>query len=370
MTIFFIPCISNATDEILEDQKELLNISDFIKTANEYSKSNFPDMNIKDILNSAIKGKVDGNLWKKIIISALGRETTNSIRILGTILGIIIIHSILKSISDGLENKGVSQIIYYVEYILIVTLILTNFAEMMKITKETIENLVGFMNSLIPILITLLVTTGNIVTANIVQPAILFLIEFIGNIIIVIILPFVMVSTVLGIISNISNKIQIDKLSKYFKSSIVWILGITLTVFVGAISIEGTLSSSVDGIAAKTTKAAVSNFIPIVGKILGDAVDTVIGAAAILKNALGYVGAIVIISICLIPIIRLAILTITYHLATAVCEIIADEKIVKLLEQMATSFKILLATLFAISTMLLIGITLVVKISNSGLMYR
>ena len=48
----------------------------------------------------------------------------------------------------------------------------------------------------------------------------------------------------------------------------VWILGVILTIFVGLISVEGSLSSSVDGITAKTTKAAVSSFIPVVGKIL------------------------------------------------------------------------------------------------------
>ena len=72
----------------------------------------------------------------------------------------------------------------------------------------------------------------------------------------------------------------------------------------------------------------------------------------------------------MIPIIKIAVLTIAYHLATAVCEVIADEKIVKILDQMASSFKILLAVLFSISTMLVIGVTLVIKISNSGLMYR
>ena len=196
------------------------------------------------------------------------------------------------------------------------------------------------------------------------------MISFIGNGILTVILPLLLVSTVLGIVSNISDKIQINKLSKYFKSSIVWILGIALTIFVGALSIEGTLTSSVDGLTAKTAKAAVSNFIPVVGKILGDAVDTVIGCSAVLKNAVGLVGIIIIIGICILPIIRLSILTISYYLATAICEVIADEKIVKLLEQMAGSFKILLAILFATSTMLLIGVTLVIKISNSGLMYR
>ena len=134
--------------------------------------------------------------------------------------------------------------------------------------KESIQNLVGFMNNLIPILITLMLTTGNIVSANLMQPIILFIITFIGNFITTIIIPLVLIATALGIISKISDKIQIDKLSKFLKSSVVWILGVILTIFVGLISVEGSLSSSVDGITAKTTKAAVSSFIPVVGKIL------------------------------------------------------------------------------------------------------
>ena len=143
-----------------------------------------------------------------------------------------------------------------------------------------------------------------------------------------------------------------------------------LTIFVGLLSLEGTLSSGVDGLTAKTAKAAVSNFIPVVGKVLGDSIDTVIGCASILKNAVGLVGVIIIIGICITTIIKLATLTIIYHLGAALCQPIADEKIVKLLEQMGGSFKILLAITCSVSVMLIIGITLVIKISNSGLMYR
>ena len=49
-----------------------------------------------------------------------------------------------------------------------------------------------------------------------------------------------------------------------------------LTIFVGLLSLEGTLSSSVDGLTAKTAKVAISNFIPVVGKVLGDSIDTVL----------------------------------------------------------------------------------------------
>lgn len=283
--IISIPCVAHASDDVLEEQKSMLYISDFINEANKYSKETFPNLDMGEVLNSAIKGEVKGDFWKKIVFNILGKEVSNAIRTLGVITVIIVIHSVLKSIVDGLENKGVSQIVYYVEYILIVTLIMTSFAETITLVKDTIEGLVGFMNSLVPILITLMITTGNIATASAVQPLILFIIGFIGNSILIVVIPFVMISTVLGIISNISDKVQIGKLSKLFKSGIVWILGVTLTIFVGVVSIEGTLTSSVDGITAKTAKAVVSNFIPIVGKILGDAVDTVLGCATVLKNA-------------------------------------------------------------------------------------
>lgn len=276
----------------------------------------------------------------------------------------------MKNISEGLENKGIAQITYYVQYILIVALIMTNFVQILDIVKDSIQSLVGFMNSLIPIMITLMITTGSIVSANLLQPIILFIITFMGNFITGIIIPLVLISTSLGIVSKISDRIQIDKLSKFFKSSVVWILGVALTLFVGIVSVEGTLSSSVDGVTAKTAKAAVSSFIPVVGKILGDAVDTVIGCSSILKNATGIVGIVILLGIAILPIVKLVVLMAIYYLGAALCQPIADSKIISLLEQMGDTFKTLLAIMCSISVMFIIGTTLVVKISNSGLMYR
>ena len=184
------------------------------------------------------------------------------------------------------------------------------------------------------------------------------------------IIPFVLVLTSLVIISKISDKVHIDKLSKFFKSGIVWFLGIVLTVFVGVVSLEGTLSSSIDGITAKTTKAVVSSAIPVVGKILGDAVDTVLGCGIVLKNAVGLVGVVIVIGICIMPILKLFVLSVSYKLLSTVVQPIADEKIIDLLEQIGDIFKIFLGILCAISFMLIIGTTLVLKISNGTMMYR
>lgn len=357
-------------EDILQSQQDNLEIDSFIKEADKYTSEVYEDIDIGELFSSAITGDIDNESILKSILNAVGGEVIDAISVLGSIIVIIVIHSILRSISEGLENKGIVQITYYAQYILIVTLVMTNFVQIIDIVKDSINNLVGFMNSLIPILITLMITTGSIVSANLIQPIILFLITFMGNFITGIIIPIILISTTLGIISNISDRVQISKLSGFFKSGAIWILGIILTVFVGLVSIEGTLSSSVDGITAKTAKAAVTSFIPVVGKILGDAVDTVIGCSSILKNATGVIGIIVILGIAIIPVIKLTILMVMYYLSSALCQPIADGKIIKLLDQMGDTFKILLGVLCSISIMFIIGTTLVIKISNSGMMYR
>lgn len=362
--------IADTEDEVINSQMDSFNISNFIDEANKYSNDILKDIDIQELLNNAIKGELDTNQLLKNIFPLLGTEIKEALKVMGSILIIVLIHSVLKSISDNLNNKSVAQITYYVQYILIAIVIMTNFSSIITLTKEAVGNMISFIQLLFPLLMTLMLASGSVVSVNLVQPIILFIINLISNIFQSIIIPIILVGTALAIVSKISDRIQINKLSKFLKSSSVWVIGILLTIFVGVLSIEGTLGSSVDGITAKTAKAAVSSFIPVVGKVLGDAVDTVIGCSAILKNAIGIVGVIVVIAICITPILKLAIITIIYHLTAALCEPIADSKIVSLITQMADTFKILLAILCSISVMLIIGITLVINISNTGLMYR
>ena len=364
------PITKANTEETLEEQQEEFGISEFIEEAQNYSGEFFEDMDMNEILNSAIKGEVDNQTFFQKILNLLGGELVDGLTVLGSILAIVIIHSILKSVSESLENDTISKLIYYVQYILIVTIVMMNFSDIVQVVKDTCNNLIGFMNILIPLLISLMIYTGSIATSGILEPIILFLINFIGNIIQTVIIPIVLIFTSLIVISKISDNVQIDKLSKFLKSGVVWFFGIILTIFVGVISLEGTLSSSVDGITSKTTKAVVSSAIPVVGKILGDAVDTVLGAGILLKNAVGLIGVIVVIGICIIPILKLGILTIAYKLLSAICEPIADKNITSLLDQIGDVYKIFLAILCSISVMLIVGTALVVKISNTGMMYR
>lgn len=357
-------------EEILESQMNSLKIKQFLDSAQKFTNEAFPDLNVSEMFKSSLTGNLNNVSILNYFAKIFSEELMIAINLISSVLIIIVIHSIFKTIIESLENSSASQIVYMIQYLVIVTILINSLVSILEITKNSISELINFMNLLIPILITLMLTTGCIVTTTMAQPILIFLVSFIGNFINNFIIPLVLISIVLSIFSNISNKINISRISKFLKSTIIWVLGILFTIFTSTLSIEGTLSSSVDGVTAKTAKAAVSNFIPVVGKIMGDAVETVIGCGNILKNSVGVLGVIIIIAITLVPIIKVTLLMFSFKLTSAVCEVVADEKIVKLIDDISDAYKILLAILISISIMFIVGITIVIKITNSSIMYR
>lgn len=355
-----------AEQDVIKEQEDALGITNLINESEGYTSDVYEDVSLNEIFDEAISGKINNSKVLKNVLRIFGKELTKAMTVMASIIVIIIVNSILNCVTEGLENKSVGQVAYYVQFILIITVITGNFSEIVSSVTDSINSMVSFTNILIPVLIALIITTGNITTATIVQPLLVFLTSLIGNFINKIAIPVVLVSTALGIISKVSSRVQIERLAKRLKSSTVWIIGIILTVFVTAISVEGNLGSSVDAVTSKTAKAAISNLVPVVGKILGDAVDSVIGCGNILKNAIGVVGVVVIIAIAIIPIVKLLLLMMVYYITAAICEPIADDKIIKLLDQMGDTFKILLAFICSMSVMIIIGTTLVIKISNIG----
>ena len=360
----------NAEQEnIISSQTDALGISTFLSDSEKYTEETFGEIDINDIFTKSLSGEIDNNTIMNIIFALLGDNVKTALATIGSVMAVVVIHSVLKAISENLGNENVSKIAYYIEYILIITLVMANFSSIITEMKQAVQNLTGFANSLIPLMITLMITTGNIVSSGMLQPILLLLITFISNFMTNVLIPIALVSTALGIISKISDEAQVGKLSKFLNSSMVWVLGTVLTLFVSVTSLEGGLTTSIDGVTAKAAKTAISSVVPVIGNILGDAVNTIMGCSNIIKNAVGVVGIIVIIAICIRPIIQLAVLTITYYLGAALCEPIADEKVVGILEQMGGTFKIFLAVMSAMTVMLIIGVAIVMKLSNSGLMY-
>lgn len=351
---------------------DLFDLEKFNEEIKKYGSEIFPELENSNLINEIISGKVNisGKAVFSRIIGIFTNELKDNISIIFKVLGIAILCSVLKNIQNSFGEGGVSEVAFYVCYILVIVLVITSFSNIVDLCAETVTNLCNFMGGIIPVVIGMLVATGNIATVSMLQPVLIVMIQIVSSILSKVIIPIIFISTIIITLGNISSGVSLGKLGDLLKKSATFIMGVILTIFIGALSLEGTLASSIDGITAKAAKATVSTIVPVVGKILGDAVDSVLGGSVILKNAVGLLGIIVILGIALTPIIKAAILMIIFNVAAVIIEPISDSRITKCMSGVGDSIKILFGIMVTVTFLFIISITLVVKMSNFSIMYR
>ena len=226
--------------------------------------------------------------------------------------------------------------------------------------KKSLENLLSFSNTLIPLLSTLLIASGHISASSILEPLLILLVTFACNFIKNAVIPLILISTAVGIISNISDEVQLHRFSKFLKKGAIWVLTCILSLIISIASLESNLSANVNGVTKKASKTIISSAIPVVGNILANAIETITGYGNIIKNATGVIGIIVVLAICIKPISKLATYTIFYSLVSSLIEPITDKKIVGTFDVIIGSFKVFLGCMFATAVMSIIGLALLV----------
>lgn len=219
-------------------------------------------------------------------------------------------------------------------------------------------------------MITLLVSSGNFASGGALQPILVMVVQVSATIIKNVLIPLIVLSTIISIVDNVSDKIQITRFSAFLKHITQWSLGIILTVFVAIVSLQGSLGAVVDGVTSKTAKFAINTFIPVAGKYLADAADTVIGCTLLIKNAVGVAILIGIIGICLIPIVEMLAVILIYRVTCVLLEPLAEDRIIKCVGEVASSMTYILGTVASVAFMFLITVTVLILASNISVMVR
>lgn len=319
--------------ELIESQKEAFKIDDYISKLDDYS----PDeelFNLDNLTGDLIAGKgIQYDNILKQVLGFLGKEILVSAKGFIAIFIAIVLMGIVKNIQTESEESSVYKIVYFATYILISTMVISTFISSLELFKTTTTNLLGIVQVATPFLMTLLIATGSITTTGIISPMILFIVQFIGFLINAVVIPLIILSLVFNVISNISDRVKLSKISKLFSKSALWIIGTTLTLFLCVISLEGGLTSSVDGITMKTVQAGVANVVPVVGKFFSDSLDAVVGAGQIIKNVTGIVSIIAIIGISIFPVLKLLVIMLMFKILAVISEPIADSKIANMLRR-------------------------------------
>ncbi len=298
------------------------------------------------------------------IVGILTKEIQNSLSIFFQMMVVCFSMTIVKQMQNQSEN-GVSEVAFYVCFLAVSTLIMQNFILVAELTKNTLQTLNALNGVLNPILMIYLALSGNITVSTVLRPTLFFMMTFLSQMSFWGLVPLVFTSTVLGLVGSLLEGIDTSKLSGFIKSNVMLFLEISLVIFVGLLSLEGSLANNVDAVLTKTSKTIISNSVPVVGKLIGDAAESVIGATMVSKSAIGFLGVLIMVSIVMTPLIKLLILSFIWSVGSSLIELFADKRIARCLWIAVDAVKMLAGILAMNVMMYLIQIGFLVKMKIS-----
>jgi len=367
---------ASVEEDIVEQQIKLSGVEKIEKEIEKYNTKEIDEIlggyDPGKIIEDMSSGKMSFNL-KGIfarILNAFFKEVYQNLNILIKLIVLAALCAVLKNLQSSFLSDSVGELAFYVCYMVVVSVLLASFCTVMKLGRSIIESMVSFMQAIIPVFTTLLASSGNLVSGGLFQPILILVVEVAGTILKDVLIPLIFFSAILSILNNISDKVQLSKLSGFIKQISGWCIGIILTVFVAIISLQGSLGAVIDGVTSKTTKFAISAFVPVAGKYLADAADTVLGCTLLIKNAAGAAAMIGLMVICIIPILKMSAILILYRLTCALIEPFSEKRITGCINEIAGCLTHVIGIAVSVTLMFLVSITVIIGAGNISAMVR
>ncbi|PGS56139.1 stage III sporulation protein AE [Bacillus sp. AFS041924] len=377
-TLFFlVPKIVQAAPppaEIVNEQIQKLGIDDVQQYWDEvvHKYGGFLPESQKGDFIQFIKGEKKFSLQEWFI--AFGKyiffELLSNGKILGILIMLVIFSSLLQSLQNAFEKSTISKIADNVVFLVLVVFALNSFYVATMATQDAITVMIDFLRALLPILLALIATSGGVISVGFFHPILIFLMHTSGLLVTYFVLPLILVSTILSIVSIINDELNVTKLASLIRNVAVGVLGIFLTIFLGVLSVQGMTTAVTDGVAIKTAKFVTSNFIPVVGKVFADVTDTVISASLLLKNTVGIVGLVTLLAIIVFPAIKILVLALIYKFSAAILQPVGSKNIISTIDTIGKSVTYLFVCLSIVSLMFFLSMTLIIAAGNIVVMFR
>ena len=347
--------VEENVQDVTKDIADSLSMDNFLSIFEDYASENnieeFDGIQYENILDSLV-----GNIFK---------EVKNSISSVTSIFIIVIIMAIVTSLELD-KDSDVVKITKLVIVISISALLLKNYLDIVTMFKN-IVNILGYIMQIVStFLLGILMATGKITSTGIIEPLLLFIANFICFATEYIIIPFFTISVAINIVSRISENIKMDNLSSMFRKSSLYIFTTIIGIFLFVLSMESSVTKSIDSMYFKTAQNMVSNCVPVVGKFLSDSLDTVLGATEAIGKVGGIVSLIATILIVSIPIIKLILVIVLYNILIAISEPINEDKSIEsFLKGFVGVYKDMLGILIGIMVLFVMSTGIILSIISS-----
>jgi len=347
-----------ASGEGIEDIERKLN-TDKLEEIIPESLSQNEDFSDLEISYSQASGALSLKNVLGKILSVFFKGLKGEIAFVSTVAAFLIVSSVYSTFADGTKN-ALPDAVNFAVSAFICTVVYSHVLSSLDIMTSYVEELTGFMTSLLPFLATALCMQGagtEAVTGSAILIAVLTLVEKVS---ISIVVPLVKILFAF-ICAGFITKINFSPITDYVTSFASKTCTITMSIISAVLYFQHALASSADSLALRSVKLAAGNLIPIVGSMVAEASSTVIAGVKLVKTTLGLFAVAVLLYMTLGPIMTFITRKISLKLLSALSSLLGNDSSAKVISSVYGVYNIMSALMFSVCTFFVFAVAILVK---------
>ena len=324
----------------------------------------------KNLINAFVKGDIPisvGGLFSYLGEKALG-ALTGTLAALLTVVIIAVMNSILSGLTSGFVKKQTIEIVHYVCYTLVVSIVMAKVGGIVMECREFCSGVERFTQGVFPPLITLMSALGGSVSASIYKPQLALFSMIIGKVFGTIILPLFIAAIAFCLIGNLSSAVKMDKIQSAIRYCSTLIVTAVFGLFMTYLTVAGITGGMVDGVSIKAAKFVLSGYVPILGGYLSQGFDLISAGCVLIKNSIGMIGIIAVIYMIIKPILHVTIFSFALKIVASVVQPIGDKRVSDFLYSVSNATKILVTTILGTGFVLILTLLLMIVTCNVGVL--
>lgn len=358
-------------EESIQAQLDALDLGDllhFVDLLESEYQDFLPSLRWKDLISKdAGRPPLD---FLKLVLSNFLREIHLNIHFLRQLIVLGILSSLLQRLNSSFGSEHIVNLAFGVCFLVFIVLGLQSFQIILTLATTTVDHMVSFMHSILPLLSTLLMAVGGLTSATIFNPILWGLVGGIASLVHYLLFPLILFSTVFRLVAHFTPDLPFSKLGDLIRQSVTTLLGFFFIIFSGFMVVRGAIAPVADGVTLRAAKYFTKTFIPIAGGMFADTVEVVVGGSLLIKNGVGVFGLVMLILILATPLLKVLASIFIYKLVGALLEPICDSRMVEALGIMESSLTLVFICLSTVALMFLLCISILVGLGNLAVFMR
>ena len=317
-------------------------------------------ISFKEILQALMKGSLDsaGQMFGQMIKEQITGGIYENQQLLFKIACFAVIGTIFTNFAMAFSKEQVAETGFYLTYTLLMTLMMTSFIMTAAIITNVLKSLTGFMKVLLPTFCAALTFTTGSLLSGAYYELMMAAIAIADWLMSTLIMKLIQIYVLTALVNHISKEDYLSKLSELLALLIRWSIRTVVGVILGINILQTMLLPAIDR--AKGTAAyKLISALPGVGAAMNTALGAVIGSGVLIRNVLGMGSLIVILLICVVPVVRVCMVFLSYKVVQAVIQPVTDKRLLDGMESMTQGVGMLLQVLIGCVLMFILSLAVV-----------